>query len=56
MVGPKKELPSKIAARRERNKEILDLVKNVCGKQGGLSEIGDGYYVVDTKLYEVKPK
>lgn len=44
------------ANRRERNKEIIDTVRNVCQKFGGMAEIGDGFVVVDTKRYEVKSK
>ena len=44
------------ANRRERNKEILDTVRSVCQKFGGMAEIGDGFVVVDTSKYEVKPK
>lgn len=44
------------ATRRERNKEILDTVRSVCQKFGGMAEIGEGFVVVDTKKYEVKER
>lgn len=44
------------ASRRERNAEILDIVRNVCQKFGGMAEIGNGFVVVDTSKYEVKSK
>lgn len=45
-----------VAARRERLIEIIQQVKAVCKLHGGMAEIGEGFVVVDTKVYEVKPK
>jgi len=44
------------AARRRRNREILKQCKEVCIRHHGLAEIGDGYSIVDTSIYEVTPR
>ena len=38
---------------RERNEKIIELMKTACEKQGGMSELGEGYWVVDSKKYKV---
>lgn len=55
---PRRNPPSAsmIEARRVRQREIIEVVKAACVKQGGACEIGDGLVIVDTKLYEVKPR
>lgn len=52
----KAEATAKALARQRTNEEILELVRKVCEKQGGCSEIGEGFMVVDTTKFEVKEK
>lgn len=46
----------RVANRKERNKEIISLIKQKCREHGGSAIIGDGFVVVDTKKFEVKEK
>lgn len=40
--------------REAKRQEILRLVKIACDKFGGLAEIGDGFYVFNTRDYKVE--
>lgn len=42
--------------RAERNAEILQVCKDVCERQGGMTQIDDRYVVVDTTKFTVSQK
>lgn len=48
-----RETPTKAQTRRKNNNELVQLAKAACSKQQGMAEIGEGYWIVDSKKYKV---
>ncbi len=43
-------------ARQKRTEEILEVCKEVCQKQGGMTQIDNQYVVVDTTKFTISQK
>lgn len=56
MIDWEAERNKAIKSRKLRNKKIIERVRDICQKQGGMSEIGEGFVVVDTRKFNVIEK